>query len=144
MSGLTFMYVVLAGVSLAGLAIGFRLAASGIHPALGTVIVSGVAFLVNIDVVLSMKAAGVPTSFSMRSIYVLAAVGVATACTNLSTLAAYANGLQVTASFLIGGISAILMLLVGFLILEEPFTWMRLLAIGLILTGIFLLQRTSG
>ena len=38
MSGLALMYVVLAGVSLAALAIGFRLAASGIHPALGTAI----------------------------------------------------------------------------------------------------------
>ena len=144
MSGLALMYVVLAGVSLAALAIGFRLAASGIHPALGTAIVTGVAFLVNIAVVLSIRAAGVPTSFSMQSFYVLVVTGVATACVNLFTLAAYANGLKVTSSFLIGGISAILMLLVGFLILKEPFTWMRLLAIGLILTGIFLLQRTGG
>jgi multidrug transporter EmrE-like cation transporter len=69
---------------------------------------------------------------------------VATACANLFNLAAYANGLKVTSSFLISGISAILILLVGFLILKEPFTWTKLLAIGLILTGIFLLQRTSG
>lgn len=68
MSGLALMYVVLAGVSLAALAIGFRLAASGIHPALGTAIVTGVAFLVNIAVVLSIRASGVPTSFSMQSL----------------------------------------------------------------------------
>jgi uncharacterized membrane protein len=142
MSGLVLMYVVLCGVSLAALAIGFRLAASGIHPALGTAIATGVAFLVNIAVVLTNRAAGVPMSFSKQSFYVLVVVGVATACANLFNLAAYANGLKVTSSFPISGISAILS--VGFLILKEPFTWMKLLAIGLILTGIFLLQRTSG
>ena len=144
MSGRALMYVVLSGVSLATLAIGFRLAASEIHPALGTAIVTGVAFLVNTAVVLSIRAAGVPMPFSVQSFYILAVVGVATACVNLFNLAAYANGLKVTSSFLISGISAILMLLVGFLILKEPFTWMKLLAIGLVLTGIFLLQRTSG
>jgi uncharacterized membrane protein len=144
MSGLVLMYVVLSGVSLAALAIGFRLAASGIHPALGTAIATGVAFLVNIAVVLTNRAAGVPMPFSKQSFYVLVVVGVATACANLFNLAAYANGLKVTSSFPISGILAILILLVGFLILKEPFTWMKLLAIGLILTGIFLLQRTSG
>jgi len=43
---------------LLALAIGFRLATSGIHPALGTAIVTGVAFLVNIAVVLSIRVAG--------------------------------------------------------------------------------------
>jgi multidrug transporter EmrE-like cation transporter len=32
-------------------------------------------------------------------------------------------------------------MLIGFLILREPFTWMKLLAVGLIATGIFMLQR---
>ena len=32
-------------------------------------------------------------------------------------------------------------LLIGFMVLREPFTWMKLFAVGLIATGIFLLQR---
>jgi multidrug transporter EmrE-like cation transporter len=32
-------------------------------------------------------------------------------------------------------------LVVGFMLLREPFSWIKLLAIGLIATGIFLLQR---
>jgi multidrug transporter EmrE-like cation transporter len=42
---------------------------------------------------------------------------------------------------MIGGTSTALVLLVGFLLLKEPFTWVRLLAVGLIVAGVFLLQR---
>jgi len=68
-------------------------------------------------------------------------VGVATACVNLFTLLAYASGLRVTSSFVIGGISTVLVLLIGFLVLKEPFSWAKLFAIGLILVGTILLQR---
>ncbi len=46
-----------------------------------------------------------------------------------------------TSSFVIGGISAVLVLLVGFVILKEPFSWSKLVAVGLILGGTILLQR---
>jgi drug/metabolite transporter (DMT)-like permease len=59
---------------------------------------------------------------------------------NLFTLLAYASGLRVTSSFVIGGTSTLLVLLVGFLFLKEPFTWAKLLAIGLIVGGTFLLR----
>jgi drug/metabolite transporter (DMT)-like permease len=51
------------------------------------------------------------------------------------------RGLKATSSFVIGGTSAALVLLVGFLVLREPFTWIKLVAIGLIAAGIYLLQR---
>jgi multidrug transporter EmrE-like cation transporter len=54
---------------------------------------------------------------------------------------AYASGLRVTSSFVIGGISTVLVLLVGFVILKEPFSWSKLVAVGLILVGTILLQR---
>ncbi len=76
----------------------------------------------------------------MNSFYFLVVVGVATACVNLFTLSAYASGLRVTSSFVIGGTSTILVLSIGFMILKEPFTWIKLLAIGLIAAGTFLLQ----
>jgi multidrug transporter EmrE-like cation transporter len=59
-------------------------------------------------------------------------------------LLAYERGLRVTSSLIIGGTSTALVLLVGFLALQEPVTWMRLLAIGLIAAGIFLLQAQGG
>ena len=70
-------------------------------------------------------------------------VGVATAAVNLFTLLAYANGLRATSSFVIGGTSTILVLLIGFFFLGEPFTWRKLFAVALIAAGTFLLQRAD-
>jgi len=79
----------------------------------------------------------------MESLYVLVIVGVATAGVNLFTLFAYASGLRITSSFIIGGTSTVLMLVVGFMFLKEPFTWTKLFAIGLVAVGVFLLQRAD-
>jgi drug/metabolite transporter (DMT)-like permease len=143
MSTLAFVYALLAGVSMAVLAIGLRLAAPGIHPALGIAIVTGIAFLVNVLVALAIPATGAPLPFSLESVYVLVIVGVATAGVNLFTLFAYASGLRITSSFIIGGTSTVLMLVVGFMFLREPFTWTKLFAIGLVNVGVFLLQRAD-
>ena len=138
-----FVYAVLAGVSMATYIVAARLGSSGTHPALGTAIVTGIAFLINVVLTLSIKATGASVGFSMASVYALVAVGVATACVNLFTLLAYASGLRVTSSFVIGGTSTLLVLLVGFLFLKEPFTWRKLFAIGLIAAGTFILQRAD-
>ena len=143
MNSLALTYALLAGLSMATYVIALRLAAPGTHPALGTTIVTGVAFLINVAVTIALKALGTPLAFSTRSLYLLLVVGLATATVNLFTLAAYANGLQVTSSFIIGGSSTILVLLVGFLALGELFSWTKLLAVGLIAIGTFLLQRAS-
>jgi drug/metabolite transporter (DMT)-like permease len=142
-SNLAFMYALLAGLSMTVLAVGLKLAAPGIHPALGTAIVTGTAFLVNVLVALAIRATGAPVPFSLESLYVLVIVGVATAGVNLFTLFAYASGLRITSSFIIGGTSTVLLLVVGFVFLKEPFTWTKLFAIGLVGVGIFLLQRTD-
>jgi drug/metabolite transporter (DMT)-like permease len=141
---LAFAYAVGAGVSLATYVVGARLGSSGTHPALGTSIVTGVAFLLNVALTLSLKAAGVPISFSTKSVYSLVVVGLATASVNLFTLLAYSSGLRVTSSFVIGGTSTILVLLTGFLFLGEPFTWRKLFAVALVAAGTFLLQRADG
>jgi drug/metabolite transporter (DMT)-like permease len=91
-------------------------------------------------VTLSLWAGGKPIVLSVRSLNFLAVVGVATAAVNLFTLLAYGSGLRVTSSFVIGGTSTLLVLLVGFLFLKEPFTWTRLFAIGLIVGGTLLLR----
>jgi hypothetical protein len=48
------IYALLAGLSLTTYVIALRLAAPGTHPALGTAIVTGVAFLINVAVALSI------------------------------------------------------------------------------------------
>jgi drug/metabolite transporter (DMT)-like permease len=140
---LAFAYALGAGVSMATYVIGARLGSSGTHPVLGTAIVTGIAFLLNVLLTLSIRVTGAPLPFSMKSAYSLVVVGVATACVNLFTLLAYASGLRVTSSFVIGGTSTVLVLLIGFTFLEEPFTWRKLFAVALIAAGTFLLQRAD-
>jgi uncharacterized membrane protein len=140
MFNLAFAYALLAGVSMATYIIGARIASPGIHPALGTAIITGIAFLITATVTLSIRATGVPVAFSTKGFSFMILVGVATACVNLFTLLAYANGLRVTSSFVIGGTSTALVLLIGFLFLKELFTWTKLFAIGLIAACTFLLR----
>jgi drug/metabolite transporter (DMT)-like permease len=139
----TFAYAFGAGVSMAAYMVGARLGSSGTHPVLGTAIITGIAFLMNAGLTLWIIVSGTPIWFSMNSAYSLIVVGAATACVNLFTLLAYASGLRVTSSFVIGGTSTTLVLLIGFLFLKEPFTWMKLAAIGLIVAGTLLLQRST-
>jgi uncharacterized membrane protein len=134
-------FALLAGGAMATYIIFSRLAASGIHPALGAVVITGAAFVVNAIVALVTRAAGAPLTGSSRSVWLLAIVGAAAACADLFTLSAYARGLQATSSFVISGTSAALVLIVGFLALREPFSWGKLVAIGLIAAGVYLLQR---
>ena len=135
------MFALLAGISMAAYSIFLRLASPGIHPALGATIITGVAFLANLALTLTMRATGSPMTFTTQSVYLVIVVGLAAACADLFTLSAYASGLKVTSSFVIGGTSTVLVLLIGFMVLREPFTWMKLFAVGLIAAGIFLLQR---
>jgi drug/metabolite transporter (DMT)-like permease len=139
--GSAFAFALLAGVAMAAYSVFSRLASAGIHPALGAVVITGVAFLVNLALVGVLHLRGVSLAVSTTSVGLLAVVGAAAAAADLFTLSAYASGLRVTSSFVIGGTSAVLVLLVGFLLLREPFSVVKLLAIGLIVAGVFLLQR---
>jgi drug/metabolite transporter (DMT)-like permease len=134
-------FAMLAGLSMATYTVFLRLASPEIHPVLGAAIITGVALVVNGSVALSMHAAGVSIAGSLKSVLLLVVVGAAAAGADLFTLSAYASGLRITSSFVIGGSATALVLLVGFLVLREPFTWTKLLAIALIAGGIFLLQR---
>jgi drug/metabolite transporter (DMT)-like permease len=135
------VFAFLAGVSMSAYSILLRLASSGIHPALGATIITGVAFLANLALTLTLRATGSSVTFTPQSVYLVTIVGLAAACADFFTLSAYASGLRVTSSFVIGGTSTILVLLVGFMVLREPFTWTKLFAVALIAIGVFLLQR---
>ena len=130
-----------AGVSMAVYSVFLRLASASIHPVLGAAVITGTAFLVNLVVLLVVKGIGSELPVSAKGFGLVMIVGAAAAFADLLTLFAYARGLKVTSSFMIGGTSAVLVLLAGFLALREPFTWTKLLAVGLIVGGMLLLQR---
>ena len=135
------LFAVSAGAAMAVYSICMRLASPGIHPVLGATVITGSAFAVNLVMLAVARTAGAEMRGSSRSLGLIVLVGAAAALADLFTLSAYARGLKVTSSFVIGGTSAALVLLVGFLVLREPFTWLKLLAILLIVAGMLLLQR---
>jgi drug/metabolite transporter (DMT)-like permease len=138
---LALVFALIAGVAMAVYTIFMRLAAAGVHPALGAMVVTGVAFLVNLAIVLILHTRGATFTASTASIALLAVVGAAAASADFFTLSAYASGLRATSSFVIAGTTTVLVLLAGFVVLREPFSWTKLAAIALITGGIFLLHR---
>ena len=139
--GAALGFALLAGASMATYILVSRLAAPGIHPVIGAAVITGAAFVVNGAVLLVAKVTGGTLTASARSVALLVIVGAAAACADLFTLSAYTRGLQATSSLVIGGTSTVLVVVIGFLVLREPFTLLKLLALVLIAAGIALLQR---
>ncbi len=121
-----------------------KLGSTKVNAALGAMVITGVAFLVNSMVMLSMRAQGHEIVLRGEAAWLLVVAGIAAAGIDIFGLLAYERGLRITSSIIMGGTSTALVLLVGFLLLREPITWTRVLAIALIATGIFLFQLENG
>jgi drug/metabolite transporter (DMT)-like permease len=134
------LFALLSGVSVATWTICLKLGSAKINAALGAMVITGIAFLVNSVAMLAMRAKGHEIVFKHEGFWLLAVAGFAASGVDIFGLLAYERGLRVTSSLVIGGTSTALVLLVGFLVMHEPVTWIRLLAIALIATGILLLQ----
>jgi drug/metabolite transporter (DMT)-like permease len=135
------VFALLAGAAMATYTVFSRLASPDIHPVLGAAVITRAAFAVNLIVLAATSLVGETLFASPRGVGFLLVVGAAAACADLFTLTAYRSGLKVTSSFIISGTTAVLVLLVGFLVLREAFTLTKLAAILLIAAGVFLLQR---
>lgn len=138
------LFALLAGASAATWTICLKLGSTKINAALGAMVITGVAFLVNVIALLAMKAHGQAIVFKPEAFWLLALAGIAASGVDIFGLLAYERGLPVTSSLMIGGTSTAIVLLVGFMALQEPLTWVRLLAIVLIATGMLLLQAQGG
>jgi hypothetical protein len=67
-------------------------------PALGATIITGVAFLADLVLTLTVRATGSPITFTTQSLYLVMLVRLAAACADFVTLSAYASGLNVTSA----------------------------------------------
>ena len=131
---------------LAGLSIGLysffqKLGSTNINPALGSMIVSAVAFTVNLIILLTMRSKNQEVLFTTKGLKLLILVGIAAAGVDFFSLLAYSKGLQLTSSFVIGGTQTAIILAGGYLVLKEPFDLARFFALALIIAGTLLLQR---
>jgi len=138
------LFAILAGVSAATWTICLKLASTKITPALGALVITAGALVVNAVVILATRATGHEIVWSREALWLMALAGIAAAGVDIFGLLAYDRGLKVTSSFFIGGTSTVLVLLAGFLLFQEPFTWIRLLAIAMIVGGSLLLQAQGG
>ena len=138
------LFAILAGVSAATWTVCLKLASTKITPALGALVITTGALAINSLVLLATRASGHEIVFTREALWLTALAGVAAAGVDIFALFAYDRGLKVTSSFFIGGTSTLLVVLSGFLLFQEPFTWMRLLAIGLIVGGSLMLQAQGG
>lgn len=138
------VFALLSGVSVATWTICLKLGSTRINAALGAMVITAVAFVVNSVAMLAMRSRGHEIALKQDAFWILAVAGVAAAGVDIFALLAYERGLRITSSLIIGGTSTALVLLVGFVALQEPLTGVRALAIVLIATGIFLLQAQGG
>lgn len=134
------LFAVLVGLFAATYSTFLKLGSATINPALGAIIVTSTAAVVNLIVLLGMKARGQVILFTPQAASFMVIVGIAAAGVDLFGLLAYGRGLKLSSSLVTTGVYTSLVLLVGFLLLNEPVTWMRLFAIGLIVVGILLLH----
>ena len=138
------LFAVLAGASAATWTLCLKLGSTKINAALGAMVITGVAFVVNSIAMLTMRAHGHEIVLRQEAFWLLAAAGIAAAGVDVFALLAYERGLRITSTLIIGGTSTALVLLVGFVALQEPVTWLRVLAIVLIAAGILLFQAQDG
>jgi len=134
------LFALLAGASAATWTICLKLGSTKINAVLAAMVITGVAFLVNSVALLAMRAGGHEIVLRQDAFWLFAIAGIAASGVDIFTLLAYERGLRITSSLIIGGTSTALVLLVGFLALQDPLTWVRLLAIVLITAGILMLQ----
>jgi drug/metabolite transporter (DMT)-like permease len=130
----------LSGGSAATWTICLKLGSTKINAALGAMVLTGVALVVNTLVMLALRARGHEIALNREGLWLLALAGIAASGVDIFGLLAYERGLRATSSFIITGTSTVLVLLVGFVALHEPFSGMRLLAILMIAAGMLLLQ----
>jgi uncharacterized membrane protein len=138
------LFALLAGGSAATWTICLKLGSTKINAALGAMVISAVALVVNSVAMLAFRAGGHQIAFKGEAVRLLVVAGIAAAGVDIFGLLAYEHGLRATSSLIIGGTSTAIVLLIGFLALQEPVTGVRLLAIALIAAGILLLQAQGG
>lgn len=124
------LFAMLAGASAATWTLCLKLGSTNVTAALGALVVTSGALVTNALALLVMRARGHEIAVSGHALWLMAIAGIAAAGVDIFSLLAYERGLRISSSLIV----------IGFVALQEPVTWARLLAIGLIAVGIVVLQ----
>ena len=135
------LFAFAAGTMSASYAILLRLSAGSINPAVGALIISGAALPFTAIVFAILRLWHPGTTITIKGLSLMVLAGIAAASTTIFGLLAYARGFKLSSSPLITATQMSVVMLVGFILLKEPFTIGRLLALILIALGILVLQR---
>jgi uncharacterized membrane protein len=138
------LFAMLAGASAASWSLCLKLGSTKVTPALGALAVTSGALAMNALVLLVMRSRGHEIVITSPALWLMALAGIAAAGVDIFSLLAYERGLRLSSSLIVGGTSTALVLVIGFVALQEPVTWARLLALGLIASGMVLLQTQGG
>src|SRR5215813_8068738 len=134
------LFAFAAGTMSASYAILLRLSAGSINPAVGALIISGVTLPFTAIVFAILRMWHPSTMVTGKGLSLMVLAGVAAASTTIFGLLAYARGFKLSPSPLITATQMSVVMLFGFVLLKEPFTLGRLLALILIGLGILVLQ----
>jgi uncharacterized membrane protein len=137
------VFALAAGTMSASYALCLRLAAGGISPALGALIVSATALPFSLAVFVVMRQAPTGATFSKRGALLMILAGVAAASTTIFGMLAYSRGFKLSSSPVVVATQMSLVLIVGVVALDEPLGTGRILALALVALGVFLLQRAG-
>ena len=132
-----------AGAMSASYSLCLRLAAGGINPALGALIVSATALPFSLGAFIAMRDAPTGVALSTRGTVLTILAGVFEASTTIFAILAYSRGFKLSSSPIVIATQMSLVLVVGVVALDEPLGPSRILALALIALGVFLLQRAG-
>ena len=132
-----------AGAMSASYSVCLRLAAGGVNPALGALIVSATALPFSLGVFIAMRDAPTGVALSTRGTVLMILAGVFAASTTIFAILAYSRGFKLSSSPIVVATQMSLVLVVGVVALDEPLGPSRILALALIALGVFLLQRAG-
>jgi uncharacterized membrane protein len=135
------LFALAAGTMSASYAILLRLSAGSINPAVGALIISSVALPFTAIVFAILRVWHPGSMITTKGLSLMVLAGIAAASTTVFGLLAYARGFKLSSAPLITATQMSVVLLVGFVLLKEPFTLGRLLALILIAVGILVLHR---
>lgn len=141
MMDLAIIYAVLFGLAVAFYGFFQKVASTNTTQILGAAIISTVAFLVNLLILAGLKLKGGEITFSTKGLTFVILAGISAAFIDLFGLYAYSKGLQLSSSPIVGAITTLAVLILGVLYFKESLTLGKLVALGLISLGTYLLSR---